>query len=564
MPPRNPRIIVDKLRNRRRKCRISARRRTQLLHAHHIKSRQDVRERTRRHIRNSQPLARPHRRPPEPAPRVTRPQLVHRTRRKSPRMLGRHTIRPRQRVPNHTRRQVSTAIRQRCSRPAVIPQKRVAPEHPMPLTEVPVQTPIKLVRRRLVIPLVPVIIRPGLAAHGIPLRQARRHPIQARRRNRIPHKRIPRKSGLRAPRRRRIKNWLRKNAPPLRQGRHRAHPHHPGVQPRALPVSKEESPVLLHRTAHHKSILVPPESRLVPASRKQVPSVQLLIPEELKHRPMQRVRPRLLVHHDDAAIAPPVLRRIAVRLHPKRVNRIHNRIKRHLTRLRLQHADPVVDVFTHPRPAPVNPRQHAPRRQAHPRRQRNQRNKIPPVQRQRHHLPLLHHIAHRPPPRLQQRRLAIHIHRLPVLAQPQRHVQAHPVPHPQHHTLPLHRRKPASRNRNPVLPRWQRQKRNVLSLRPCRPPRPRMRHRHHRPMNRQPGRVQHAHQQLALRRLTVHQHRHPQHCQPSPHSVMLTRHCLLQRTPQSKESPDLPQQQLPRGLHPSRRSLLIQLLPDPR
>ena len=59
-------------------------------------------------------------------------------------------------------------------------------------------------------------------------------------------------------------------------------------------------------------------------------------------------------------------------------------IEGHLSRLRLQHADAVVEIFVGARPAAVDPRQQrSAARQRHARRKRDQRNEIAAVQRQR-------------------------------------------------------------------------------------------------------------------------------------------------------------------------------------
>ena len=104
--------------------------------------------------------------------------------------------------------------------------------------------------------------------------------------------------------------------------------------------------------------------------------------------------------------------------------RVDDRIERHLARLRLQHADAVVEVFVGARPAAVDARQQrAAARQRDARRQRHQRNEVAAIQRQRFDFRLAHVIAHRAAGRFEQRRFRVHIHRLRRLPQFQLDIQ---------------------------------------------------------------------------------------------------------------------------------------------
>src|SRR5262245_10989745 len=104
---------------------------------------------------------------------------------------------------------------------------------------------------------------------------------------------------------------------------------------------------------------------------------------------MEIVRAGLLTHHDYAAVGASVFRGVAVGLDTKLFDGIHDRIERDLTRLRLEHADSVVDILTGARAAAVEPWKRIARGQIHPGRQSQQRNEIAAVERQRHNLLLL-------------------------------------------------------------------------------------------------------------------------------------------------------------------------------
>ncbi len=546
----NQRVVVDELRHRSREIRIPARRRTELLEPHDVISRQHIGKRTRRNIRDERRLRQRLRDSAgsaiELAARVAEAELVHRRRRQGERMLRGHAIRACEGVADHAGGQIPAAVRKRRRRPAVVAQERITSEHTMAGPEVAVEPSVELIRYRVVVANPPVVIRRRLCARGsyhvgrrIPFHHGRCRAVDPRNRDRVAREWIPQISPIDESRRCRIENRRGKHAAPLRRSRHGARSNHAGIQSRTLPVRKEERLVLLHRTAQHKPVLIPAKARFgARARREQVPRIQLLIAKELEERPVKLVRTRLLVHHDHAAVRAAVFRRVAVHLDAKLIDRVDDRIERHLSRLRLQHADAVVNVFADARAASVDAGQQVARRQIHARRQRDQRHEVAAIQRQRYDLLLFHHETHRAPAHLQQRSRRSHLDGLAGAADLQFEIEARAVAHTQHDPIPRQRREPFLRNGQTVRARRQRQK-QISAVIPChrrrREPRRYVDQPDLRRAHRQPGSVANSPQQFRLCRLSASRgtqkakarhgrRKKPRQCSFTHDTVMLTRH----------------------------------------
>ena len=78
-----------------------------------------------------------------------------------------------------------------------------------------------------------------------------------------------------------------------------------------------------------------------------------------------------VVDHDDAAIRPPILGRVAVRVDTKVLDRIHYREIRDLAGFGLKNADAVVNVFADSRSASVDARERRGRRKHNAGRERD-------------------------------------------------------------------------------------------------------------------------------------------------------------------------------------------------
>ena len=108
--------------------------------------------------------------------------------------------------------------------------------------------------------------------------------------------------------------------------------------------------------------------------------------QEVEAGAMKRVRPRLRRQVHDAAVETAELGRRAVALDLELLDRVDDRIDRHLPRLRLQHRDAVEQVLVGSRPAAVDARQQRVGRQRDPGGQAGERDEGAAVQRQLHHL----------------------------------------------------------------------------------------------------------------------------------------------------------------------------------
>ena len=91
--------------------------------------------------------------------------------------------------------------------------------------------------------------------------------------------------------------------------------------------------------------------------REQVPGVQRFIAEELEQAAVELIASRLADHHDGAAVGAAVLGRVGVDVELELGHAVDDRVVDHLARLRLQHADAVVDVFVGARAAAIDARQ---------------------------------------------------------------------------------------------------------------------------------------------------------------------------------------------------------------
>jgi hypothetical protein len=100
-----------------------------------------------------------------------------------------------------------------------------------------------------------------------------------------------------------------------------------------------------------------------------------------------------LVQVHDTAIEPPEFCRWAVGFDLEFLDRVDVRKERHLSRLGLQHRDPVEQILVRARPAAVDARQRRAGRQRHSRRQPSQRNEAAAIQRQVYNLSVIYHLT---------------------------------------------------------------------------------------------------------------------------------------------------------------------------
>src|SRR5262249_41896563 len=111
-----------------------------------------------------------------------------------------------------------------------------------------------------------------------------------------------------------------------------------------------------------ESVLVAAEARFRSGGREQVARIQRFVTEEFEQRALEAVQTCLLVHHDDAAIGTAVFGRGTVGFDAKLLDCINDRIESYLAGLRLEHADTVIDVLAHARPASIDAGQETTRR----------------------------------------------------------------------------------------------------------------------------------------------------------------------------------------------------------
>jgi hypothetical protein len=189
-------------------------------------------------------------------------------------------------------------------------------------------------------------------------------------------------------------NRLGEDALPLQRRWHGGDHGAADVLPLPLVVDEEERPVSTQWATEHAAELVAAEFRLDRVGRREeVARVQRLVPEELEAGPAERVRTRLRgeVHHP--AVEASELGRRAVGFDLELLNRVHDRVEGHLTRLGLQHRDAVEQVFVGTRPAAVDARELRAGRQRDTGYQRRQRDEGAAVQRQRRNGLLGDHLA---------------------------------------------------------------------------------------------------------------------------------------------------------------------------
>ena len=126
-----------------------------------------------------------------------------------------------------------------------------------------------------------------------------------------------------------------------------------------VPCQSAKKNVLLrlNRPAERRAVLIAAELRLRARLREQVPRVQRFVAEELEQAAVEFVAAGFADHHDRAAVRPAILGRVGVDVELEFGHAVDDRVVDHLPRLRLQHADAVVDVFVGARPAAVDARQ---------------------------------------------------------------------------------------------------------------------------------------------------------------------------------------------------------------
>ena len=130
-----------------------------------------------------------------------------------------------------------------------------------------------------------------------------------------------------------------------------------GAQPRALPIHKEERRVFLDGSAESRAILIPPEFRIRSGLREQVARIERLVAEELKQASVELIASGFSDHHYSAAVGTAILGRVRVDVEFEFGHAVYDRVVDHLPRLRLQHADAVVDILVGARAAAVDSRQ---------------------------------------------------------------------------------------------------------------------------------------------------------------------------------------------------------------
>src|SRR5262249_49594213 len=150
-------------------------------------------------------------------------------------------------------------------------------------------------------------------------------------------------------RRGRIEDRCAENSLPLQTGWNSARPDCSGLQPRALVVNEEESLVGLYRPAEDKSILVPTKSRFWTCRSEEVARIQCLISQKFEKSSVKLIRSGLVVHHNDAAVRPPVLGGVGVGVDAELLDRVDDREVGDLPGLGLKDADPVIDVLAYAR-----------------------------------------------------------------------------------------------------------------------------------------------------------------------------------------------------------------------
>ncbi len=249
--------------------------------------------------------------------------------------------------------EIAAAIGKKWHRVVVVAEIRIAYKRAVFLVEDVIHAAVKLVLLvRLYAGEYEVVCR-GCIGRRIMLQHLRCKRIEAGRRDRVVGER---RSGRTC----RIVNRGGEHATALGHRGHDALAGDSGSQPGALPVRKEERLIPADRSAYRQPVLVSPKFRPRAGLRKIVPGVQIFVAKELKKRPVELVAAGFPDHHDRSPIGSTIFRRVSIDVQLKFLHSVDDRIESHLTRLRLQNADSVVEVFVGTRPASVDPRQQRP------------------------------------------------------------------------------------------------------------------------------------------------------------------------------------------------------------
>ena len=155
--------------------------------------------------------------------------------------------------------------------------------------------------------------------------------------------------------------------------------------PLALVVHEEERPVLPHGSAQDATELVAAKLGLDRiGGGKEIPRVQRFVPKELERGASKCIGPRLCRQVDHATVEAAELRGRTIALDLELLNRVDVWKERHLPGLRLQHRNPVEEVFVGARPAAVDARQRrrGRRRHRHARHEAREGDEAPAVERE--------------------------------------------------------------------------------------------------------------------------------------------------------------------------------------
>ena len=188
-------------------------------------------------------------------------------------------------------------------------------------------------------------------------------------------------------RRRRIVDILAEYTGALGERGHVREQRAPDALSLTLIVGEEERPVLDNRSAEHAAVLIPAVVRFHRiAGLEVIPGVQALVAKELEHIAMKGIAARFGGEIDHAAIEPAELGGWTVALDLEFLDRINDRVERHLPGLRLQYGNTVEEIFVRARPSAVDARQDGIRRQGDARGDACEHDEQPAVQWQPHDL----------------------------------------------------------------------------------------------------------------------------------------------------------------------------------
>jgi len=129
----------------------------------------------------------------------------------------------------------------------------------------------------------------------------------------------------------------------------------------ALVVDKEKRLVASDWTTGDETELISPEHRFARTDygcwSEEIARIHDLIAKELEGRSVKRIGSGFCREVDHAAVEPAEFGRGALRFNLEFLNRVNDRRKCHLARLRLQNCDAVEQVFVCARPFAVNARE---------------------------------------------------------------------------------------------------------------------------------------------------------------------------------------------------------------